>query len=174
MAKWTTSDKIGCAALVVALIALPAAWLAVPWEKFKQPQQRPLESPPRPEPVTPKRLAPVMGTIFDEVNEAGQPFPVTQSFEKNNHYTQPPKQRGGDNNTPGHEIKIDYQAPGPIMTLDCGIRPGGGAAWTAQDICSFSGDSAHWEGWSNSGAPATIVFNIRYKRPRQGCIRNCG
>ncbi len=116
----------------------------------------------------PRGAAPVFTTEFTDKNDAGQPYVDVQVVDKNAKYTQPPKP-AGDN---GHELIVDLAAPGPIT--DVAFRAEGeGAGWTHQTALNITETTARWTGWSNSGAPAQLVFTIKYKRAHQVCIKNC-
>jgi|GEM_PF-5569643 len=103
-ADWTRADKIAAAGLLVTLLALPATWLAVPSisdviaKKLARPQAPTIDTsqqgPSHPQP--PPKKEPVIGTVYDETDEAGQPFSIAKSFEKNEYYTRPGKARGRD------------------------------------------------------------------------------
>jgi hypothetical protein len=116
------------------------------------------------------RPAPIFKPVYVLADPlTGQPYQETVSFDKNSYYTQPPKPRGE-----GHEIIYTHNSPGSIASIQCAIQPGGGGGWTHQEVCSYQGTVARWEGWSNSGDHATIVLNIQYKMPTQQCEKHCG
>jgi hypothetical protein len=110
----------------------------------------------------------VFTTVYDDTNAAGQPYTDVQVFDKNAKYTQPPRP-AGDN---GHELGVDLAVAGPVMSVSF-RADGQAAAWTHETAVNINGNIAHWTGWSNSGAGATLIFTIRYKQARQVCIQNC-
>jgi hypothetical protein len=120
-------------------------------------------------PAYASRPAPIFKTLY--VNKdplTDQAYQETISFDKNDHYSQPPKPRGQ-----GHEITFSHVAPGPISSVQCDVQAGGGGGFTHGEVCAYQGNTARWEGWSNSGDHATIVMKINYLMPTQQCIKHC-
>jgi len=102
----------------------------------------------------------------------GAPVPSPMEFieYKNSHYVQPPMP-AGDN---GHMIRIPLAVPGTATSARVTKMEGSGCGWTHEcpDGAScpepyrhpfdYSGNTATWNAWSNSGANCAIYFNVDY------------
>jgi hypothetical protein len=116
-------------------------------------------------PLPPPLKEPVYQTVYDETNSAGQPYVVTRTFQKNSYGTS--RRRGCSD---CFEVIITSAVDGPITSLNCTVPDPG---WFHQEVCTFDGTTARWEGFTNTGDPRTVILTIHYKVARQVCIQNC-
>jgi hypothetical protein len=131
----STADELGWGTFIVALIGLPAVYWNVP--EFHDWVKRLIKTEPPP----------------------AVSVQMVKTFQKNEQWTMPRRHRGD-----GDEVVVNFEAPGRITHISCSVMPSHDSAWTHQELCANEGNNARWEGWSNSGGPATIQMTIDYLR----------
>jgi hypothetical protein len=100
-------------------------------------------------------------TIFLDHNpQTGVAFERVIPFDKWEHVN-PNKVRGGDSKTPGREVNIDWQAPGPVTSVTGKCLVG----WCEIEACNYHEDVAHCEGWTNDGNHGTINMTVKWVQP---------
>lgn len=89
---------------------------------------------------------------------------------KNSHYLQPPVGAGDH----GHMIRIPLTVPGAVKSARLTGGQGKGCGWTHEcpdgAACpepyrhpfDISGNTATWNGWSNSGENCVLYFDVEY------------
>jgi hypothetical protein len=137
------------------------------YAKISGPQGTPPKaatSPP-PDPGLPKEVKPEQ----PRVPFASSVFsPLTLVVDKNASFVQPPVPVGDG----GHLLQVNLSAPSEITGVDFECR-GEACGWVYQcpdgGTCAgrprleINGSKATWFAWSNSGAPATLIFRVHYK-----------
>jgi hypothetical protein len=94
------------------------------------------------------------------LTQAAQSRTIVVKFDKNSSYTKPPVPAGDH----GHELTVVLSAPGSIEDVSFAAE-GEAAPWTHHTrLERISDTQAKWIGWSNSGAPAILVFTIKYRQ----------
>jgi hypothetical protein len=111
-------------------------------------------------PSTPAPVEPPKPVYTDHDPATGAVYERTISFDKKQ-YANPNKIRGGDSKTPGREVLIDWQAPGPVTFVSGKCLVG----WCEIESCNYHDDIAHCEGWTNDGNPGTINMTVKWVQP---------
>ena len=147
--------------LVIAVLTIPEAHdyiLRKLLHRHEVVQQSPARSVRQP---VPPSTNPVPVHYEDHDICTGVQYQRTLSYDKMEHVN-PDKVRGGDSNTPGREIVINWSAPGPVRSVSGKCLVG----WCVIESCRYTGNVAHCEGWTNDGNHGTINMDVTWVQPQ--------